>query len=43
MYKGVPDTVRGEAWKKLLGVDQLMSDRIGIYDVGIYFIDVFVP
>ena len=33
MYKGIPDRVRGEAWKKILGVDLIMTQRVGVYEV----------
>eukprot|EP00794_Sanderia_malayensis_P021375 gene21375-23458_t len=32
IYKGIPNIVRGEAWKKLLGVDFTMRERSGIYE-----------
>ena len=33
MYKGIPDRVRGTAWKKMLGVDMIMAERRGVYEV----------
>lgn len=30
VYKGIPDSIRGEAWKKMLQVDKF--DRTGIYE-----------
>ncbi|XP_065050951.1 USP6 N-terminal-like protein isoform X1 [Rhopilema esculentum] len=32
IYKGIPDSVRGMAWKKLLGVDVAMIERTGVYE-----------
>lgn len=33
VYKGIPDSVRGEAWKKILGVDRIMVERSNVYEV----------
>jgi len=32
VYKGIPDRVRGTAWKKMLGVDIIMTQRKGVYE-----------
>ena len=41
MYKGIPDRVRGTAWKKMLGVDIIMTQRKGVYEV-VYLKHLFI-
>lgn len=37
VYKGIPNSLRGKVWAKLLGVDQLTDDQKNKYKVTIYF------
>lgn len=38
VYKGIPNSLRGKVWAKLLSVDQLTDDQKNKYKVIIYFI-----
>lgn len=38
VYKGIPNSLRGKVWAKLLRVDQLTDDQKNEYKVIIYFI-----
>lgn len=38
VYKGIPNSLRGKVWAKLLNVDQLTDDQKNKYKVIIHFI-----
>lgn len=41
VYKGIPNSLRGKVWAKLLHVDQLTDDQKNKYKVIIYLIIIY--
>lgn len=42
VYKGIPNSLRGKVWAKLLRVDQLTNDQKDKYKVIIFFSKTFI-
>ena len=32
-YKGVPDSLRGHVWSRLLEIDRIKAEQSGVYEV----------
>jgi USP6 N-terminal-like protein len=35
IYKGIPDALRGCVWSRLLEIDRIKAEQVGVYEVSV--------